>query len=260
MAMPEEFSIATRDHRTGASQEAHDRVTGGGRLPLIAVKIADLEDYLRNLLLGGAVARAVPGLQHPARSRPLLPSQPRLWGNDSPVQRCQKASDRFQPIKTTDAERNDGGERLGGYCAEAENLKLLRIGEIVESVNAIASGTHRIVQKEWMILIVCRQEDGCRREYDDTCIVLRKPKDRCDTRGLERVHGEIATSTAAESCRSTVRGRRRSASTPRNLRHRPHCDGATPKRGWMPSSHRHVRNLLKSAIGMGPASRYPPSL
>ena len=109
--MAKEFAIVPGDHGAGIAQEGHDGVANRRVLPLVSCDAANAEDDLRDFQLGSAVARTVNGLQHTARSRPLLTGQACVRRN-GPVMECgEETADPLKAIKAGNAERHNGGER-----------------------------------------------------------------------------------------------------------------------------------------------------
>lgn len=79
--MTKKCAVATRDHCAGVPQQRFDGMARGRFLPVVTIERAGSEDDLRDLLLGGAIAMPVEGLQHSAQARALLCRQSRVWWN-----------------------------------------------------------------------------------------------------------------------------------------------------------------------------------
>jgi hypothetical protein len=138
--MPEQFSIAARDHGAGISQERLHGMTGRRCLPIVTAELADREEDLRDFLLGRAIALTVEGLQHAARPHPLLMGQPGVRWDHAPVERREKTVDGLDAIKTIDAERHERGDLCGvGIDSMAQHLDMLSVAEVVEEVDALQS-------------------------------------------------------------------------------------------------------------------------
>lgn len=88
--MFEEFSIAARDHGAGVAQQAGHGVTCGRGLPFMPTDLPGAEQDLRDVLLRGAVPRAVEGLQHAACASALLACQSRVRRNRTAIQRGEQ--------------------------------------------------------------------------------------------------------------------------------------------------------------------------
>lgn len=69
-------------------------------MPLIAADRAKSKQGASNVLLGGAVARTVERLEHPARPRSLLPRQSGVGRDRAAVKSRQKAMRRFKSAET----------------------------------------------------------------------------------------------------------------------------------------------------------------
>lgn len=234
-------------------------MAGRRDLPFVTADPPGAEDDLCYLLLGGAVPRTIEGLQHAARSRPLLTGQARVGRNDPVMQGREQAQDGFDPIKAGDVERHDGCQRRIDRCrAGLQDLDALGVAEVAEDVGTVVidmgcdiHGERRNVSRRYQNYRGRRQDNAAR-------IFLRQPEDRSIRRGLERVQGEIEAPTAAESCPSVIEDRRRHAPAPRNPGRMHRSDEATPRRYWRLSDPRYDRSLPRIAIGMRLASRRPP--
>ncbi len=125
--MPQEVAISARNHRTGITQQCHNRVPRGRCLPFVPAYRANAEQSSSDLLLGGATACPVESLQHSARSHPLLSGQPGIRRNGPPVKRRQEAMGGLQPTKSVDIQWNQG-HRLAGPGGQKLNLDMLAVG------------------------------------------------------------------------------------------------------------------------------------
>ena len=67
-AVAQQCAIAAGDHGPGVPQQGFDGMARRSVLPLLAVLAGEVEEDLRDLTLGRAIAVAVEALQHPAQS------------------------------------------------------------------------------------------------------------------------------------------------------------------------------------------------
>jgi len=88
--MFEEFTIVARDHGAGVAQQAGHGVTCGRGLPFVPTDPPCAEQDLGDILLRGAIPRAVEGLQHPAGAGALLAGQSRVRRYRATMQRSEE--------------------------------------------------------------------------------------------------------------------------------------------------------------------------
>lgn len=260
--MTKKRAIAARDHRAGVTQQRFDGVARGGCLPFFAIERAESEYDLRDLLLGRAGVVAIEGLEHPSQSRPLLAGQACVRWNSAAMEGSEQAADGFNLVEPIKAERHKRAERLirrpvGGVS----ELDMLAVAEIVEQVGLAVSGNGNGGVNRRLLLSACGNDSGRLAEDDCACVLVGEPEHRRFGRRLQRVHREIATPTAAESCRSADADQPSSPSGPGNPCRSIRCGGAIPTRGRMRSCHRHDRSPWANASPMHlVSSRSSPGL
>lgn len=257
--MTKQCAIASRDHGAGIPEQGFDGVARGGCLPVVALKRADAEYDLGNLLLRCAVAMTVKGLQHSSQTRALLPRQALVRRNGPAVEGREQAIDGLKPIEPLDAEGNEGGGgRIGGQCARAHQLDALAVTEIMEKkgFGAVAGGDRAI--QRWTRISVRTQSWGRLCEDDGAGIVLREPEDVSCRRCVQRIDREIATPTAAGSRPSADVHHSWHSSALGNPCRRIRCGAAIPTRDRMRSGLRHVRSRRANASRTHPVSSRTP--
>ena len=202
--MTKQLAVAARDHGTGIPEQGFDRVANRGVLPLIAAQASDMKNDLSDILLRCAVSCPVEGLQHPARSCPLLPSQAGIRGNGSTMQRRQKAMDGLEAVEAFDAERHQSNQRPGVPC-EPQNLQSLPIPDVASEMVAmlVAPPTVQIRMNGEIV----RQNHWRRSQNDGAGILLGQPDYRRCGRVTQGIDKEIAAPSAGGSCPSTAAGR-----------------------------------------------------
>ena len=132
--MSKQFAIPSRDHLAGISQQSSDRMAGRCGLPFVAGDLANSEHDLRNILLRGAISRAVESLQHAPRSRPLLGCHTRVRRNGATMDCREKSMNGFEPVKSFEIKRDDCGHR---GRASRESLNFLAIAKRHHGVGAL---------------------------------------------------------------------------------------------------------------------------
>lgn len=114
-------------------------MAGRRRLPFIAVEATDIEDDLRDFLLGRARASAIEGLQHSSGACFLLLRESCIRGHNTAVEAGEETVDRFQPVEAIEPERHESG--TGGdveTTIQGEELKAVPIGEREEQIAVVA--------------------------------------------------------------------------------------------------------------------------
>lgn len=206
-AMTKQRAIPTDDHCAGISKQGFGGVAGGRCLPLVATKRADPKYDLRNLLLGRAGAMTVEGLQHPAQPRTLLPCQSGVGRYGAAMEGCEQAGDRFQPVEAFQAERDEGAETFGGCRGGMNQRYALAVSEIENQVGLAADGDADGGVDRRLGVSACGWNIGRCAKNDGACVFLGKPDHPRIGWCLHRVYREIATPTAARSCRSACADR-----------------------------------------------------
>lgn len=84
--MTQQFPISAGDHGAGITEQGLHAMTSGGSLPFVSVEMTDVEEDLRNLLLGRSIAIPVNRPQHLAQPRTLLPRQARVGRDGAAMQ------------------------------------------------------------------------------------------------------------------------------------------------------------------------------
>ena len=131
--MPEQAQVSARNKSAGLAQKRLDGVTGGRILPTGAIEAVGLEQDLRDVLLGSAVAIPIDGAQHALRAGALLRRYPCVGRDGAAMDRAKQAVQRFEPAEPVAVERNDGG---GGCGDRRQHLQSFAVAEIEQRVNA----------------------------------------------------------------------------------------------------------------------------
>jgi hypothetical protein len=202
-AMTKQRAIPTHDHRSGISKQGLGGVAGGRCLPVVATKRADPKNDLRDLLLGRARAMTVESLQHPAQPRTLLPCHSGVGRYGATMKGGEQAGDRFEPVEAFQAERDEGAERFGGPCRGGTNKRYALAVAEIENQMGFAAGVDADGGVDRRLGVsACGWNIGRCGKNDGAGVFLGKPDHPRFGRCLHRVYGEIATPTAARSCRS----------------------------------------------------------
>ena len=93
-----------------------------GHLPFASAQPFDAEEALGDLLLGGAAAESVDGLQHVPCPRALLARQATVWRDGTAMKVGEEAIDGRKPVEAFQRQRNDRGK---GFGVQAEHLQPL---------------------------------------------------------------------------------------------------------------------------------------
>ncbi len=177
-------------------------MASGRGLPFVPVEIADVEEDLRDLLLGRSVTIPINRLQHLAQTHALLPSQACVGRNGTAMQSRQEAFYGLYSVEAVQSERNDCD--LGRSILDAvDDLKPLTVSEIVPECRLLPLmrrwiGASDDARAAGQVLELCR---GFAQD-DDACIILWKPQDRSVRRWRPWIDGEIANPSDAECGRS----------------------------------------------------------
>lgn len=173
LAVPEQAQISARNQRAGLTQKRLDGVTGRRILPTGAIEGVGLEQNLRDVLLGSAVAIPIDGAQHALRTGALLRRYPCVGRDGSAVDRAKQAVQRFEPAEPVAVERNDGG---GGCGDRRQHLQPFAIAEIEQRVNAFHVDLRDGRARKLCAVSVPDEAGWRRREDDDAGVVLRQPE------------------------------------------------------------------------------------
>lgn len=171
-------------------------------MPIVTIKGRDAEHDSGDFLLGCAVAIAIKGLQHSSQSCATLMRQSGIRRNGASVNGREQAADSLEAVKSLDPERNERGKRRVGWRVGGLNQPgILTVAEIVEQIGLVVSG-NGASRRHRRLPFKIHGEDGRGFAKNDRARVLpREPENACLRWGRERVHGEIVTPTAGESCR-----------------------------------------------------------
>ncbi len=213
--MTKQLQIAACDHGACVLEQRFDRVPGGSILPFVAVVWCDPQDHPRDLLLGRTGSVSIDGLQHSAMPGTLLARQSGVRRDDATVDGSQEPVDRCQPVEAIKAERHERGDsQTARRSPMLYELEALTVAKIVEDVGftVAADGESGISRQPW----ISDRGKGRRRlgKNDRAGIGLREPEHASSGRCVLRVHREIATPTAARSCRSADADQRGARSMP----------------------------------------------
>ena len=132
--MAEQAQISARNQRAGLAQKRLDGVAGGRILPTGAIEAVGLEQDLRNIVLGRAIAKPIDGAQHALGAGALLRRYPCVGRNGAAMDRGEEAVQRFEPAETIEPERDDG---CGGRGDGRQHLQLLAVAQIKHCMNAL---------------------------------------------------------------------------------------------------------------------------
>ena len=133
-AVPEQAQVSAQNQRASLAQERLDGVAGRRVLPTGAIEAVGLEQDLRDILLGRAVAKTIDGAQHALCAGALLRRYPCVGRNGAAMDRGEEAVQRFEPAESIEPERDDG---CGGRGDGRQHLQLLAVAQIKHCMNAL---------------------------------------------------------------------------------------------------------------------------
>ncbi len=253
--MTQQFSIAAGDHGSGIAQERFDGMTGRGRLPLVAVQARDIQQNLRDFLLGCTGALSIEGSQHASKTRALLQGQTAIWRDGAAMQGGEETAYSFDTVETVEIERD---HRDGDFTAIEGAIQYLEMLPVAEREAEVTAGAVRGDVDSPECRGVAAEGQRSLGQHHDTRVFLRQP----EYRGLRRrgpgIDREIATPTAAEFVRSAVRGLRGQRRKLRNRRHTLRCGEGIPMPGRMQLTHPNDRIPSKNARSMRQVSSRSP--
>ena len=138
MTMTMESAISAGDQHEPILDQLPRGVALRRRLPFVAGQGYEGKEDPGDLPLTGTGTTPIDRPQHSLGPQQLLTRHARIGRNGSSMQRCQQPQDRFHPIETLDAERNDGGQRLIGFpILGKKKVKALSVGQIALNVAAV---------------------------------------------------------------------------------------------------------------------------
>ena len=172
-AVPEQAQVSAQNQRASLAQERLDGVAGRRVLPTGAIEAVGLEQDLRDILLGRAVAKTIDGAQHALCAGALLRRYPCVGRNGAAMDRGEEAVQRFEPAESIEPERDDGG---GGRGDRRQHLQPFAIAEIEQRVNAFQVGRCYGRGRKLSAVSVPDEAGWRRREDDDAGVVLRQPE------------------------------------------------------------------------------------
>ncbi len=246
--MTQQRAIPSGDHGTGVSEKGFDGMARGGCLPVVAVKRINAKYDLRDLLLRSSSPMTVEGLQHPAQSHALLPSQTGVGRYRAAMKSGEQAANGFEPVEAFQAERDEGAERFGRRRRGRLNKPYaLAVAEIENQIGlAVGVDADSGVNRRRLVS-AGGQNIGRRAKNDGACIVLGKPDHTRLGRSLRRIHREIATPIAVRSFQPASGDHLCRRSVLENPCRRIRCDGAIPTRRRTRSCPGHARSVSRSA-------------
>ena len=115
----------------------------------------------------------------------------------------EQAGDRFEPVEAFLPERDEGADGFRGSCRGGMNKRdALAVSEIESQMGLVAGVDADGGVERRLGVSACGWNIGRCAKNDGACVFLGKPDHPRFGWCLHRVYREIATPTAARSCRS----------------------------------------------------------
>ena len=250
-AMTKQSAIPASDQSIGVPKQGHHRVAVRRHLPFVAAHGLQAKQGSGDVEERCAAPPPVEGLQHGSVSPPLLVGQPFVEWNGSAVKAGEQAVDRFEPVETLGAER-DQSDAVRNVQAPDEGcqLKPLAIGEAEEQIAAII-----VPVPPRPSFVSLGRQPGLRRkrrrnlvEDDDASVLFWQPEDICLRGCLLGVERDKTTSNAGESPPSATDRLHRRRPRSGSHDHMPRSGATIPKPCWTRAGLRHTHTRPKTTI------------
>lgn len=128
--MTQQLFVSAGDHGAGIAKQGLHAMTSGRSLPFVPVEMTNVEEDLRDLLLGRSIAIPVDRLQHLAQPRTLLPRQARVGRDGAAMQSRKELMNGLDPVEAVQAKRNDRDLRRP-LLGIVDDLEALTVSEHV---------------------------------------------------------------------------------------------------------------------------------